>query len=98
MATAPKAPKVALYINDAPRIPSELFVLKENADGTVDLSRDGKEPVVTGCTVSDSPKAGQCGKPYAQKKAPAKPAAEEEAEEGDEPEGDGKTPGADPKK
>lgn len=92
MASAPKAPKVALYINDAPRIPSELFVLKENADGTVDLSRDGKEAVVTGCTVSDSPKAGQCGKPYAQRKA--KPAADTEEVESEEE----TAPTADPKK
>jgi hypothetical protein len=61
-----------LYHNDAPRIPSELFVLKKNADGTVDLTRDGKEAVVTNCPVSDTPKPGHCTDfPEEEEKKPA---------------------------
>lgn len=82
------APKVVLYQNDTGRIPSELFVLNENADGTLDLSRDGKTALVTNCTVSDEPKAGQCGKPFTQKKAAAPAAEVEQAEDADEDDSD----------
>ena len=38
----------------------ELFVEKENSDGTVDLhDKDGKA-IVTSCPVADKPTPGQC--------------------------------------
>jgi hypothetical protein len=64
--------KRVLYHNESPRIPSELFIVKENEDGTVDLTRDGKELIVTSCPVSDTPKVGHCTDfPEEEEKKPA---------------------------
>jgi hypothetical protein len=51
--------KNALYYQED-KPPVAFVVLKENADGTVDIGLDGKPAVVTSCVVSDTPLPGQC--------------------------------------
>lgn len=50
--------KRVLYHNGNEQVPSELFVLSENADKTVNLSRDGKEAIVTGVQILAEAKPG----------------------------------------
>lgn len=53
-------PKRVLYHNGNEQVPSELFVLSANVDGTLNLTRDGETPIVTKCVLSDVAKVGGC--------------------------------------
>lgn len=71
------SPKFVLYHQDwCP--PKKFAVLKEYADGTVDIGPEGKPPVVTECVVLEEPKPGHCTA-FEDKKKPAKEADKEPA-------------------